>query len=53
MDEGAGDADFLDAILADALERAAREAAGGDEGETEPRNQPESDEGTNAANAAM
>jgi hypothetical protein len=36
MDDGAGDADFLDGIVADALARAAREAAGGDEGETEP-----------------
>ena len=50
MDDGAGDADFLDAIVADALERAAhRRRGGGRRGETEPRKQPESDEAHEAA----
>jgi site-specific recombinase XerC len=53
MDDGAGDADFLDAILADALSRAAREAAEGDRGETEPRKQPETDDGPDAADSAL
>ena len=42
MDDGAGDADFLDAIVADALERAA-DGAGANGGQTETRKQTESD----------
>ena len=52
MDNGAGDADFLDAVIADALTRAARESSGGDEGEIEPRNQPEIPSAPKAANPA-
>jgi integrase len=54
MDDGAGDADFLDAVIADALTRAARagSGSGGDEGEIEPRNQPEIPSASGAASPA-
>ena len=53
MDDGAGDADFLDEIVADALKRAAREDAGADRGQTEPRKHTETGQAPEAADSAL